>query len=221
MAARGVTATKGGRLTTDAAERAAERAAEYAVASALVASPHEVDVLALLNDHRSDPADVTHSTQFEPVRRNLASLSLAQLQTQYSSLFEVGDAGPPVPIRESLRPDRGKGALEEISRFYEHFGYAPDERWAWQPDHLSIELEFMHLLCVREAQAPDEAIAAPYRRAQLDFTQRHFGAWVPRLASDVATHAPHSIYRDVLAAVRDFVSADRAWQASSSARREC
>ncbi|MFO1425592.1 MAG: molecular chaperone TorD family protein [Steroidobacteraceae bacterium] len=86
------------------------------------------------------------------------------------------------------------------------------EQHAWQPDHLSVELEFVHMLCWHESQAADGAAALPFQLAQADFTQRHLAAWTPTLAAQVAARAPGSLYARVTRAIADFIVADDAWQ---------
>lgn len=63
--------------------------------------------------------------------------------------------------------------FEELVRFYEHFGLRRLEA-AELPDHVGVELEFMHVLCEIERHAAargDET--APLRAAQRDFLDRH------------------------------------------------
>lgn len=192
--------------------RAAARAACYAAGSELLASPHELDPRALLAARRGACAHLPWGVALEAPIAALAGAPLEDLRLAYGAAFEVGDQGPPVPIRESLRPSRPPGTREEVVRFYEFFGYAPGERFAWQPDHLSIELEFLHVLCVQEARALDDAAARPFQLAQGDFTARHPAAWLPEFAADAARLAPGSPYAAVAEAVAGFVAADLAWQ---------
>ena len=96
------------------------------------------------------------------------------LKREYSGLFEVGSNGPPVPIREDLHRDQPAGVREDIVRFYEFFGYGLEEQFAWAPDHLSVELEFMHFLCFQEAEsAAAGGDALSFQLAQSDFAERH------------------------------------------------
>ena len=120
----------------------------------------------------------------------MSGADLAGLRREYSGIFEVGSQGPPVPIREDLQTGQRAGTREEVVRFYEYFGYVLDDRFAWQPDHLSVELEFMHYLCFREAEAASEADALSFQLAQADFAERHLTAWLPLLAGNVAVLAP-------------------------------
>ena len=184
--------------------RAAVRATCYAASSDLLASPHDIDPRALLAARRGLCAQLPWGTVLEAPVAALAAAELTALRLAYSGAFEVGDQGPPVPIRESLRASRPPGAREEVVRFYEFFGYTPGERFAWQPDHLSIELEFLHVLCVQEAHAEDDATARPFQLAQGDFTARHPGAWLPAFAGDAVALAPASPYAPAARAGRRF-----------------
>lgn len=169
---------------------AAARSRAYAACALLAASPHE-----------QDP---------RPASPLLADADLAALRREYSAVFEVGDEGPPLPLRASAREGGRASVREEVVRFYEHFHYTLDERHAWQPDHLSVQLEFMQLLCAREAQAETAEAAAPWQRAQVDFVQRHLAPWLPELAAGVARLSPGSTYAEVFAALSDFVLDDAA-----------
>jgi len=63
--------------------------------------------------------------------------------------------------------------FEELMRFYSFFGLQRGEG-AEMPDHLSVELEFMHYLTHLESQATLEPEGLDsLHRAQRDFLQRH------------------------------------------------
>lgn len=195
------------------------RAHAYAACSELLASPHDLDPRGLLATRRGPCAALPWAVVLGPAIEALAAAELDALQRSFSGLFEVGDQGPPVPIRESLRPSRPPGAREEVVRFYEFFGYAPGERFAWQPDHLSIELEFLHVLCAQEANAADDAAARPFQLAQADFATRHPAAWLQGFADDAARVAPQSLHASAAAAAASFVVADLAWQGATLGAR--
>ena len=64
------------------------------------------------------------------------------LEQDYIRLFEVGPGRPPCPLYEGSHRDGRMKIMEELVRFFEHFGLQPDP--GDQPDHLCAELEFMH-----------------------------------------------------------------------------
>lgn len=191
------------------------RTAAYAAASELLASPHDVDVVAALRARDALAPFLAAAAPLEEIARTIAATPRGALRDAYAALFEVGDEGPPVPIREDLLDDRGAGIREEVVRFYDHFDYRLAERFAWQPAHLSVQLEFVQLLCHRESAAVDDAGAKPYQLAQLDFAARHLVSWVPRVAHAAQGVAAGSLYASALAALDRFLDADLAWQRST------
>ena len=194
------------------ADSAALRCLCYAACSELTASPHDVDPRPALRDRVGLGEAVPYASALDALLAEVCGADLTRLRAEYSGLFEVGSQGPPAPIREDLQAGQRAGIREEVVRFYDYFGYVLDGKFAWQPDHLSVELEFMHYLCYREAQAGETAEALSFQLAQADFSARHLAAWLPQLAANVDKLAKGSLYARVVDAVRDFVQADHEWQ---------
>ncbi|RMF96947.1 MAG: hypothetical protein D6727_06705 [Gammaproteobacteria bacterium] len=205
------------RIVSDARRRreqtAAPRCACYAAWSELLASPHDIDVPAALRQRQGIAASLDYAAALDRLIGACLAAGPAQLKREYSGLFEIGNDGPPVPIREDLQTGQRAGTREDLVRFYDYFGYTLGDGFAWQPDHLSVELEFMHYLCYREAAAA--ADPQSYQLAQADFTDRHLLNWVPRLATTVRRIASRSLYADIVAGLAEFLEADRDWQAAS------
>ncbi|GMW07492.1 MAG: hypothetical protein AMXMBFR8_22880 [Nevskiales bacterium] len=195
------------------AATAAARCRAYALFSALTASPHDVDTHPLAGVPPPARSDLPYAFDCAALVQEVAAADLLQLKRQYSALFEIGSDGPPAPIREDLMTGQKAGTREDLVRFYDYFGYRLADRYAWAPDHLSVELEFMHFLCYHESRESADRLS--YQLAQADFAERHPARWVPRLADAVARLAPGSLYCRVVAATRDFLAADLAWQAGT------
>ena len=189
---------------------ATARCAGYAALSELVCSPHDMDPRVSLRDKIDMGALLDRADGLEILLREFSDLDLDELKYEYSALFEVGSNGPPCPIREDLQTGQRTGTREDLVRFYNYFNYKLEEKFAWAPDHLSVELEFMHFLCYREASA--ESDAASYQLAQVDFSERHLMRWLPELAKGVRKAASDSIYRRAIDTIERFVIADYAWQ---------
>lgn len=185
----------------------------YGAFSELIASPHDVDVRETVGARVGAAEGLPFPVELDELLQEYAGCETEQLKAEYSGLFEVGSQGPPAPIREDLNTGQKSGTREDIVRFYDYFGYRLDDRFAWAPDHLSVELEFMHFLAWHEAGAAEDALS--WQLAQADFAERHLQNWVPKLADAVAQLAPGSFYSRVLLALRDFVARDLAWQAST------
>ncbi|MGI9330706.1 MAG: molecular chaperone TorD family protein [Gammaproteobacteria bacterium] len=194
------------------------RCACYAAWSELTASPHDLDPRPGLREKLGAWSAVAHGKPLDALVNEFIDTELDVLKRQYSSLFEVGSDGPPVPIREDLQTGQKAGTREDLVRFYDFFGYNLAERFAWAPDHLSVELEFMHFLCYGEAATEDEP--EPYQFAQIDFAERHLVRWVPDFSGNVGKAAGDSIYTRVTAALKDFVLADYEWQSGTISLKE-
>jgi DMSO reductase family type II enzyme chaperone len=186
------------------------RCACYAALSELTASPHDIDSRESLREKIGVAATLKYGAGLNAVLSEFVDTDLDTLKKEYSGLFEVGSDGPPVPIREDLQTGQRSGTREELVRFYNFFNYALEEKFAWAPDHLSVQLEFMHVLCFREASTGDERLS--YQLAQADFTERHLIKWVPRLLQGVETISPGSLYARIIGTLNEFLASDFAWQ---------
>jgi len=201
-----------------AQQTAVVRCAGYGTLSELVCSPHDLDPRESLSKKiQGDKIEIgktfDYANDLDSLLREFVELDLDKLKYEYSSLFEVGSDGPPCPIREDLQTGQRAGTREDLVRFYNFFNYKLEDEFAWAPDHLSVELEFMHFLCYREAS--DEKNALSYQLAQVDFTARHLVRWVPELTSNVANTSPDSIYHRVMGLIEKFLAADYAWQSGT------
>ncbi len=209
---------------SDAKLIALARAERYAGLSRLLASPEQAVATAWL-DHvtiieRLLMADEALSAEGSRIAELFALSQAADLEhtaedvaalvgASYGALFEVGDRGPPLAIREELAPNANAAAKEEVARFYEHFGYRLGDDYAWRPDHLSVLLEFMHFLSWHESQSNDAALIAGLRAAQRDFCQRHLVWWVGDLADSVAARSDaHRLLQATLQATKDFIAVE-------------
>jgi DMSO reductase family type II enzyme chaperone len=194
----------------NARQTAAARCAGYGALSELACSPHDMDPRGSLREKIGIGTALDYTEGLDDLLREFVELDLDKLKYEYSALFEVGSDGPPCPIREDLHTGQRKGTREDLVRFYSHFNYKLEEKFAWVPDHLSVELEFMHFLCFQEASAESDTVS--YQLAQVDFSERHLVHWVPGLAKGVAKATADSIYCRVIDAIEQFLAADYAWQ---------
>lgn len=189
----------------------------YAIFSDLTSSPHDVEPV-IARAEGLQTLEMTKGLPFEvpgfaALVEEMRGADADFLKGHYSGLFEVGSEGPPIPIREDLHRGQPAGLREDIVRFYDFFHYSLDENFAWAPDHLSVELEFMHYLCFQEAEGGGDRLS--WQLAQLDFAERHLVSWVPSLADAVRQHRPDSIYERVTSGLERFVTGDFEWQAGT------
>jgi DMSO reductase family type II enzyme chaperone len=201
---------------------ASARSAGYALFSQLTASPFEADTATIPTDLANTLVELGGALPYPVDFAPLTEASVEALEAdaeawgaEYGALFEVGTSV--LPIREeTARPEAERaGAKEELVRFYEVFGYRLSPERQWAPDHLSVALEFLHLLAFREAQAVSVEAAAPFARAQRDFLERHVQSWLPQLAQAVSIRAEGRYARALFTTLADWLSRDLAWRRSS------
>lgn len=197
---------------------AAGRCVLYALFSDLTASPFDSEPV--VAGEGFVPADLLLPFDVNSLAESLREWLNAdrdELKQEYSGLFEVGSSGPPVPIREDLHRNQPAGLREDIVRFYDFFNYGLEERFAWAPDHLSVEFEFMHFLCFHEAEQArkEDGDALSFQLAQFDFAGRHLCNWVPELVERIDKEQPEAFYGRLIKVISECLLRDFEWQAST------
>jgi DMSO reductase family type II enzyme chaperone len=132
-----------------------------------------------------------------------------EFQSVYIKTFDVSPGGPACPLYEGLYyPDRRK-IMEDLMRFYEHFGLKPAPEKNELPDHISIELEFMHFLTFKEEQAISLGKEPkPLRLAQRDFLDRHLVKWLSMINEKLLNLTQMEYYKQLFLFIEEFVNED-------------
>ena len=79
------------------------------------------------------------------------------------------------------------------------------------PDHISVELEFMYYLILKEAEARDNSDlneTARLHEKQGSFLQIHLGRWIPPFARNIERNAQTDFYKALGLVTRNFVMED-------------
>lgn len=121
--------------------------------------------------------------------------------------------GPPPPFESVYR--EGASAPEvtlDVVRAYRAAGFGPIDETAGPQDHVSVELRFMALACLRESEAwargsAREALA--WRDRQRAFLDEHLLAWLPALCAAVRTAAREPYFRHLVDLTEAVCRADR------------
>ncbi len=139
------------------------------------------------------------------------SLTYEELQQEYIRVFEVGAVRPLCPLYEGAHRAGRMKIMEELVRFYEHFGLRPHP--ADRPDHLCAQLEFMHYLSFKQAAAiSSQGEAGGLALAQRDFLARHLCLWLPRLCKRLEScDGVPAFYRSLARFAEDVCRLDLAW----------
>ena len=161
---------------------------------------------------------------------SLSGLTEARLQAlrgEYAELFQLATDRAPCSLYESAYVDRtGRMAgwvTSSVERSYAAAGFGLSELAGGElPDHAGLELEFMALLCGKEAEARrngEEDAALSALGSQRSFLHQHLARWLPRAARQVGRlAAPGSFYGRLADAARAYVLHDRGLVGSSSDR---
>ena len=132
-----------------------------------------------------------------------------RFQSEFIRLFEVGARGsaPCALYGGHYARDRLR-TMEELVRFYNFFGLRLSP--GLMPDHITVELEFMHYLAFKETEAGRSGDdVESYLRAQKDFLDRHLGSWLPALQAAMRAQRPLPFYRALVRLAARFVECDR------------
>lgn len=128
------------------------------------------------------------------------SAAVEALGVEFTRLFSgmQEGLGPPPPFESVWREDRLVGeSTVAVMEAYAKAGFADIDPTAGPQDHLGVELKFLAVLGLREAEAWRAHDAAGARRRQVqqgDFVEGHLSAWAPRWADAIGEHARAPIY---------------------------
>ncbi|PKO89849.1 MAG: hypothetical protein CVU18_02845 [Betaproteobacteria bacterium HGW-Betaproteobacteria-12] len=127
----------------------------------------------------------------------------------YNDAFDPSIRDAACSLREGAHiEDDASGLFEELMRFYTFFGLEREEG-AEMPDHLSVELEFMHYLTHLESQVADRPDdLASVRLAQHDFIERHLSRLVNALCGKL--DSPSTACVALVETCAAFIGAERA-----------
>jgi DMSO reductase family type II enzyme chaperone len=140
--------------------------------------------------------------QKDTIQRDLEGVSLEDFQVDFTGTFDVGVPQPPCPPYEGIywKGVERSGLLIRIGEFYTHFGLSMSQEEGKREvsDHLTAELEFLHFLTFKEAQAREEGqedeLLQGYIRAQRDFLAHHPVQWLPQFSARLQAHCPIPFY---------------------------
>lgn len=206
-----------GALSSAQAQAAAARSRAYAIFAELFEYPGAE----LLGAVRSGTAARTLRDVLAAVHPDLAAGDFAalaeagpgdELAVEHTRLFDVGAGGPPCPLYDGSYGSARMKTMEECLRFYRHFGLSLSDAPRELPDHLVTELEFLHFLAFREAEALEGGgDPGAFRRAARDFVLRHPGRFVRKLEGRLARADAATFFRSLAGHLTAFLEHDARW----------
>ncbi|MBT4519293.1 MAG: hypothetical protein HOC23_04740 [Halieaceae bacterium] len=131
------------------------------------------------------------------------------LVVEYTRLFDVGVSGPVCSLFGGLHYGPQMKTMEEVVRYYNHFGLTLSEKMQETPDHLTIELEFLHFLSYGENDLSQRGEdVKSYQCAQRDFIARHPGRWVPIMCEKLERAKPMPFFRQLCQLLDAFLQSE-------------
>lgn len=127
----------------------------------------------------------------------------------YNDAFDPAINQDACSLRERTHTQEDQSSLfEDLMRFYEFFGLKRAEH-AEMPDHISVELEFMHFLTHLESQVAEmpEQLQS-LRLAQHDFLARHLVRLTEAVAAALNSSNPRCV--ELVETANDFIRAEYA-----------
>lgn len=136
------------------------------------------------------------------------ALTYLDLQSEYMRLFDLPGGGPACPLYAGVFAPSRRDAMEELVRFYRHFGVTVSASSHDLPDSIPTVLEFMHYLAAHEAQRPGADSSAPLQAAQRDVLERHLLRWTAMAAQRLPERGASPFYQSVVDLLHRFCEAD-------------
>ena len=203
---------------TNETENASFRSNVYALL-ALAFSPPKTDTEKLYNAI-SDANASLHSPKTQPLEtRDSTPSSFSNLASEYLRLF-VGPGHVPCPPYESVhRKDRPKferglvmgPSTSDVRRMYASAGVEMSKKFNDLPDHVAVEMEFMHYLCNEELdllEKKNTQRVKAMREMQRKFSEEHIKPWVETFADCVTKASTSLFYREAAKLLKTFTAED-------------
>jgi TorA maturation chaperone TorD len=139
---------------------------------------------------------------------------LNTLSAEYSKLFLIPDKKYYVTPYESvyLTGLLSQAPTMYVKKIFDREGLEISQDFDDFPDHIGIELEYMHFLCGREAEGRESdknEETLRYLNKEMEFINEHLLLWVPKLSEKILANSNHDFYKGIAFLLRSFIDYDR------------
>lgn len=147
------------------------------------------------------------AAQIGIMKETLCQLTEEELKIDYAALF-VGPFELIAPPYGSVYLERHRTVMGDTTQKVQGWYRDADLQLDLQepPDHIAIEMEFLHYLCLQEAEAlaaGDQKTAQKQYETRVEFTATLMG-WIPAFASQVKIGAETGYYRALASCLVEF-----------------
>lgn len=144
-----------------------------------------------------NPRFINAASQLKESVENI-SLCVDDLQNDYKRLFPAHNHSL-VPVRESLYKNNGEGrkSYDDVTEFYDSYGWSSKLRSRENDDHLSIEILFLTRLVEKYLDIDDEPCRREMAREIRRFISQHLLSWIPKWNEKVQENAGTLCYKGI------------------------
>ncbi|MDR1184846.1 MAG: molecular chaperone TorD family protein [Coriobacteriales bacterium] len=148
---------------------------------------------------------------------NVWDNSLTELAIDYTRVFighgvdAFSAAYPFESVYTSEKRLLMQDARDEVLAIYRSAGLAKQPSWKEGEDHISLEMEYLQVLCQRTVDAlnkKDEDAAYEQLVSQRNFLVDHLAAWVPMMTADMKRFAKTDLYQGLAYLTEGFLETD-------------
>ncbi len=143
----------------------------------------------------------------------IGNLGESELADAHSCVFGLGVSGDCPPYEGEYGHAhifQKTQCLADGAGFLRAFGLAASPAFKDRLDHISVELEFLHVLAAKEtyalAQGHGEERLSIVRDAERKYLERHFGRWAPLFAARLESKAQSGPYAALARLLAAFVT---------------
>ncbi|MEO5356340.1 MAG: molecular chaperone TorD family protein [Nitrospirae bacterium YQR-1] len=149
----------------------------------------------------------------------LKSSIYSNLYDEYNSLFLPYGRTHVSPYEMEIAKDTphhsltSQAELADVAGFYRAFGLDPSADVPERVDHIATELEFMHVMALKESVAVEEGDAEHIdivRAGQQRFMTDHLGRWAAKFSDGVVESGTGSVYPTLAKMLRLWIGIDNA-----------
>jgi DMSO reductase family type II enzyme chaperone len=136
------------------------------------------------------------------------------LEIEYSRLFIIPDKKHYVTPYESvyLTGMLSQAPTVQVKRIYDKNGLEISQDFDDFPDHIGIELEYMHYLCNKEAQLWDSKNKEDTIECldkEKEFLEKHLGVWTQNLSEKILNKSENDFYKGFAELLTAFIEYDK------------
>lgn len=149
--------------------------------------------------------------EFLSFRKTIEGIDIEDLKLEYTELFLTRMICPPYETSYGRKNFNKPNIISDISGFYRAFGFSLSENANVMHDNISVELEFLGLLALKEAYAIEKGMEENLDiclSAEKKFLSEHLGVWAELFCKNIGNRTTEDYYRDLSVFTERFMESE-------------